>query len=218
MPIASKRQKMVLLIQLLLVSFIRHHKQRVDMRWMIGMVLVLVGAGALAQDNNEQMVVGDLEVVWGDLPYSKGHSVLDVHLRDPLGRRHRLDPEQAKRAAGDLFMMSGKKVGVLMHPSKSARSIWNVEAIVPAQLAENAQHTVAKQAVAQGANVQGTTRWVTLGCKFSDITTEQKSISFFTGQYGTSEEKRTFPTPWRRAWWKMDYNANANLYCFVLAL
>ena len=34
----------------------------------------------------------------------------------------------------------------------------------------------------------------------------------------TSEEKRIFPTPWRRAWWKMDYNANANLDCFVLAL
>ena len=34
----------------------------------------------------------------------------------------------------------------------------------------------------------------------------------------TSEEKRIFPTPWRRAWWKMDYTANANLDCFVLAL
>ena len=34
----------------------------------------------------------------------------------------------------------------------------------------------------------------------------------------TLEEKRIFPTPWRRAWWKMDYNANANLDCFVLAL
>jgi len=43
-----------------------------------------------------------------------------------------------------------------------------------------------RKAVALKAAVTGTTRWITVACKFSDIATEQKPVSFFQGQYGTA--------------------------------
>ncbi len=48
--------------------------------------------------------------------------------------------------------------------------------------------------------VAGTTVWATLLCKFSDIATEQKPLSFFTGQYGNN------PGQLDHYWREVSYN------------
>src|SRR3546814_16047372 len=68
--------------------------------------------------------------------------------------------------------------GVLRQPE--------VEVIVPAdRLWQRAPAVDAAGRVVAGAGVEGSTRWVTLACRFSDIATEQKTREFFR-----SEERR----------------------------
>src|SRR3546814_3752601 len=67
--------------------------------------------------------------------------------------------------------------GVLRQPE--------VEVIIPAdRLWQRAPAVDAAGRVVAGAGVEGSTRWVTLACRFSDIATEQKTREFFTSQYG----------------------------------
>jgi hypothetical protein len=152
---------------------------------------ILLALASFVAPATAQTVYGELEMQWGDpKPVPQGQvrpkPIFQVHLVDQFGRKQALDPAQAQRAAGDLFMMSGKPVAIEFGPSSAkAPRNQNIEAIVPIRLSSKA-HPVSQQAMAQGAAIGGNTRWVTIACKFSDVATEHKPISFFTSQYGTA--------------------------------
>lgn len=154
-------------------------------------LLALATLGLSSFSASAETLYGDIEMQWGDpKPVPTGQyrpkPIFQVNLVDRFGKRRALDPAQAKSAAGDIYMMSGKPVAIELAPvSGRTSNPQKIEAIVPVRLSQKA-HPVSQQAMAQGAPIGGNTRWVTIACKFSDISTEQKNISFFTSQYGTA--------------------------------
>jgi M6 family metalloprotease-like protein len=137
-------------------------------------------------------MIGRLEMVWGDPgPAAKAagdQSVGDtatefrVALVDDTGGRHPLDPDQALRAAEDLYALFGKRVAVSMVPSVAKRGGAGeriIDAIVPvADLSPS-------KAAGVPSKIAGVTAWVTLMCKFSDIATEQRNLNYFQQMYQT---------------------------------
>ena len=132
------------------------------------------------------LLVGRLELVWGDAdpaPKAAGAAPqFRATLVDDAGARHALDPDQALRAAGDLHALFGKRVAVSLAPAaaKRAAAAPVIDALVPVG------DLLPAKAAEVPSKITGTTVWVTLMCKFSDIATEQKTRAFFQGQYGTA--------------------------------
>jgi M6 family metalloprotease-like protein len=162
---------------------------------MAGLALALAGGlsatPALAQ--TETVVQGTLQLQWGDPPRAlPGRSRLAPQLRVFLDQgpqqRHELDATQARRAAGDLYALANRRVAVsLSSPGRVMSSAQAVTAIVPAdRLAPKASVVGTDGRVMAAAPVLGSTRWVTLMCKFSDIATEHKPRDYFHAQYGNA--------------------------------
>ncbi len=134
---------------------------------------------------------GLLHLAWGDPPpVAKGQPRLAPQFRASLlkddGSRIGLDPTQAKLAAGDLYVLANRRVAVAFAPADGAMSsLPAIEALVSAErVAQSAPVHAANARVMAAAPISGTTRWVTLMCKFSDIADEQKDQAFFQSQYG----------------------------------
>lgn len=169
-------------------------------------LLVLFPLQAAPSSGDPAIEVGHLEVTWGDTARGGEHAQVTVAFVDGRGNRRRLDPKQAERAAGDLHALAGKRVGIsLSHPAKSQRQtsrdpVWTVDAIVPAEVTSQ-PHTVSKQAMAAAPKVAGSTPWITLACKFADVTTEPRDMAFFESQYGD------LPTQLGHYWNEVSYGA-----------
>ena len=152
--------------------------------WGLGLVLM---TGALYAQ--AEIVQGQLELQWGDPRGEPGQARQSSRFRATLvtdtGARHALDPAQARRAAGDLYALANRRVAVDFSTIKRSHGMARrIDAIAAAdRLWLDGKRDAAK--LVQKA-VLGNTRWVTIACKFSDIATEQKPLSFFQGQYGTS--------------------------------
>lgn len=144
--------------------------------WILG--LGLLGASLAA--GSQQIVTGRLELRWGDAlrPRAGTAEQFRVTLVTDDGRRVALDPAEARLAADDLYALANKPVGVSLGSAKTT-GLHAVDAIVPATQAS------ALSGLSPSA-VSGTTTWVTLMCKFNDITTEQKPQSFFQAQYANT--------------------------------
>lgn len=158
--------------------------------WAIVATLVL-GIAGTASTHAQTIEQGLLQLEWGDpapaVPGQvKAKPRFNAHLVKDDGSRIALDPAQARKAAGDLYVLANRRVAIAFGaPGKAASSAPTIEAIVPAdRAAQSAPVTAANARVAAAAPVNGVTRWVTLMCKFSDIATEQKALSFFQSQYG----------------------------------
>jgi hypothetical protein len=141
--------------------------------------------------NAQSIEQGLLQLEWGDpAPAAPGkaqaQSRFNAHLVKDDGSRIALDPAQARKAAGDLYVLANRRVAIAFGVSpKGTSSLPPIEAIVPAErLSQSAQVSAVGARVAAAAPVGGVTRWVTLMCKFSDIATEQKALPFFQSQYG----------------------------------
>lgn len=156
--------------------------------------MLLAASGAVAA----QTVVGDLEMQWGDPAAAMGArkasqaaSVaprLNVTLVTANGRIA-LDPAQARRAAGDLPALMGRRVAVeFLHAKSAVRGAATrigIEAIVPADDIDGQRlHPLAGKVDAVPKAVLGSKRWLTLACKFSDIADEQQTPAYFRDQYG----------------------------------
>ncbi|MCR6663249.1 MAG: hypothetical protein NVV60_08910 [Luteimonas sp.] len=167
---------------------------RYVVRGVWGLLLLAVGGVAGAQ-----VVIGDLEMQWGDPGAAMGapgaKSVGDlkprfnVNLVTLRGDRIGLDPEQAFRAAGDLYALSGRRVAVeFAYAKNAARTPANrigIEAIVPADdIDGQREHPLAGRVHAVPKSQLGTKRWMTIACKFSDIADEQRTVAHFRAQYG----------------------------------
>lgn len=136
-------------------------------------------------------VEGRLELVWGDgEPGSGLAEQFLVHVVTDGGHRYRLDPQAAREAAGDLYALAGKPVAVEFAARAATPDGLQVDAIVSAGASESATQPA----------VAGNTVWATLLCKFSDVATEQKPLSFFAGQYGNN------PGQLDHYWREVSYN------------
>lgn len=152
---------------------------------------LVLGIAGTASTHAQTIEQGLLQLEWGDpAPVAPGQakskSRFNARLVKDDGSRIALDPAQARKAAGDLYVLANRRVAIAFGaPGKTASSAPMIEAIVPAdRTAQSAPVTAASARVAAAAPVNGVTRWVTLMCKFSDIGTEQKTQAFFQSQYG----------------------------------
>ena len=152
---------------------------------------LVLGIAGTASTHAQTIEQGLLQLEWGDpAPVAPGQakskSRFNARLVKDDGSRIALDPAQARKAAGDLYVLANRRVAIAFGaPGKTASSAPTIEAIVPAdRTAQSAPVTAASARVAAAAPVNGVTRWVTLMCKFSDIGTEQKTQAFFQSQYG----------------------------------
>jgi M6 family metalloprotease-like protein len=158
----------------------------------------------------DDVLVGRLELVWGDAPPSAGGRDAEKYrflatLVEDNGRRHPLDADRALVAAEDLHQLQGlygRRVAVGLSPvaTKAARSkaaagerselvpdaIVAVDDLVSPGPASRRGVVGKGQIRAKAEAITGTTSWVTLMCKFSDQTSEQKTLSFFQSQYGNA--------------------------------
>ena len=137
------------------------------------------------------VVEGRLELLWGDPAHGRGDAQFHATLVTDAGQRFALDPEQALRAADDLYALASRRVAVDFSPVSKGALPYGIEAIVAAD---------ASKAKAANTKVLGTTVWVTLMCKFSDSATEQKPLSFFQSQYGNT------PGQLDHYWREVSYN------------
>ncbi len=152
------------------------------------LLLAFLACGAA----NAAIVEGNLELQWGDPARgASGEALFRATLVTDDGVRHSLDPAQARQAAGDLHALAGRRVAVEFGQPANGFAP-RVEVIVPAD-------NFKSQTPLQSA-IGGTTTWVTLMCKFSDIPTEQKPLSFFQSQYGNN------PGQLDHYWREVSYN------------
>lgn len=137
-------------------------------------------------------LIGRLELAWGDPgPAAKAAGVVDgefrVTLVDDDGDRHPIDPDEALRAAEDLYALFGKRVAVSTLPAVAKRGGARAAVVVDAPVVDAivpVGDLSPSKAGEIAPKVAGVTVWATLMCKFSDIATEQKAQSFFQSQYG----------------------------------
>ncbi|MEP6907871.1 MAG: hypothetical protein ABI858_07835 [Pseudoxanthomonas sp.] len=157
----------------------------------LGWVLLAGAGGAQAET-----VQGQLQLQWGDprsgvvQPHKPTKFLVTLVADD--GTRYALDPAEARLAAGDLYALANRRVAVAFAaksgsataPAKSSRR--TIEAIVPIDnLSQPYDAAVPLKTGPVAKAIAGTTRWVTVACKFADITAEQKTVEFFRGQYGS---------------------------------
>ena len=168
----------------------RHAISRVSALRAVSKFCAAMALMLLALQAQAQVVQGQLQLQWGDprgdTGGAKPASKLRVALVTDAGERHALDPAQAKVAAGDLYALANRRVAIGFAADPRGPMRGKVEAIVPADdLRQSYDPAVPLKTGAVAKAVTGTTRWVTVACKFSDIATEQKTVEFFRGQYGT---------------------------------
>lgn len=147
------------------------------MKTSLAMVVLLL-AGWLAAPVHAAEVTGRLELRWGDPVRAQagaGERFTATLVADD-GTRYALDPAQARRAAGDLYALANRRVAVEFAVAKGAK-LYRTEVIAPMEGAVGGEPAKA---------VLGTTVWATVMCKFSDIATEQKPLSFFQSQYANT--------------------------------
>ena len=160
--------------------------------------LLMMAAPAM-EARADEIVQGVLQLRWGDAPPAARGTPRAAHFEAWLDagpdRRYRLDAAQARRAAGDLYALANRRVAVAYRaPARvkagaaatvPVQSAPEISAIVAADLAP--ARTMARGDVVGARTVTpltGSTRWVTVMCKFADVPTEQKSRAFFQAQYG----------------------------------
>ncbi|MBD9479147.1 hypothetical protein [Pseudoxanthomonas sp. PXM02] len=162
---------------------------------LVGIACCVVTFDARADD----IVQGVLQLRWGDTPRTHDQRVqvqFEAWLDVGPGLRHRLDVAQARNAAGDLYALSNRRVAVSYATRAKAVSgkAASSSAATPVITAIVAADRVPTRAMAVGtdgrvmasAPMIGSTRWITLMCKFSDVTTEQKPRAYFQSQYGNA--------------------------------
>lgn len=135
----------------------------------------------------QEIVQGMMELRWGDPKGGPGEPARPSRFTATLvtddGRRIRLEPAHAKRAAGDLYALANRRVAIEFAAQQKSTQLREAGLIVPADRLSVAPQDTKR--VTAAAPVTGNTRWVTLMCKFADVPDEQKDVLFFQSQYGT---------------------------------
>ncbi|PZQ27992.1 MAG: hypothetical protein DI562_12245 [Stenotrophomonas acidaminiphila] len=152
--------------------------------------LALAWAAALPTAWAGEIEQGVLLLRWGDArpaaPGQAGHPPrFKAWLDAGPGAHRRLDVAQATRAAGDLYALANRRVAVSHAAAGKRGSRPVIDAIVPVDHeAQRAQVEGDDGRPRLAAPVHGSTRWITLMCRFADMPAEPKSRDFFQSQYG----------------------------------
>ncbi|MBD9481074.1 hypothetical protein [Pseudoxanthomonas sp. PXM02] len=166
----------------------RHGRARVCAASVLLVLFCLLPLQASADEIRQ----GVLQLRWGDAEPGRASRPpqLEVWLDAGPRQRYRLDVDQARRAAGDLYALANRRVAVsyaTRPDGRTGRAAMLIDAIVPAdRLSARAQTRGVDGRATLSLPLQGNTRWITLMCKFGDIDTEQKPLSFFQSQYGNA--------------------------------
>lgn len=142
------------------------------------------------------LLVGRLEMIWGDSEAATADARFEVTLVDDAGKRHPLDPGQALRAAHELHALFGKRVAISTVPVAAKRGGAGgrvIDAIVPIG------DLVPSRAAETQAKVSGVTRWITVGCRFSDVAATPRDRDYFQSIYGNQ------PTQLGHYWDEVSY-------------
>lgn len=142
-------------------------------------VALVAGMGA----TRAETLLGRLELE-GSQP--RGAAPVATLVTD-AGKRYTLDGHQALRAAVDLRALSGRRVAVALTDLDKRLPIAKrrIEAIVPVDdLVSPPRNLVASVA----PKLLGSTPWLTIACKFSDVPAEPRNIRFFNQQYVALDE------------------------------
>ena len=157
-------------------------------RYVVG--LVLACAAALPTAWAGEIEQGVLLLRWGDArPAMPGQATPPPRFKAWLdagpGARRRLDVAQATRAAGDLYALANRRVAVSHAATGKRGSRPVIDAIVPSdRQAQRAPVAGDDGRPRLAAPVHGSTRWITLMCRFADVPAEPRSREFFQSQYG----------------------------------
>jgi M6 family metalloprotease-like protein len=162
----------------------------------VAVVILMVCGVAASPARAGDMMQGVLQITWGDAPRMASGSASsapqpEVWLDAGPGHRYRLDADQARRAAGDLYALANRRVAVSYTLRRSNEragyKALAIDAIVPAdRLSKRALEIGVDGRGVLSVPLQGNTRWITLMCKFADVDAEQKPRAFFQSQYGTA--------------------------------
>ncbi len=140
------------------------------------LVLVLAPRGA-APAGLETTMTGTVTLVWGD-SWRHGAAGPLVYLTDGSGTRVRLVLDDSLvRPYGGLLALADRRVTV--------RGAWGASTDPTGPTLTVAQF-VSVQAPSAPAALTGSQPWVSILCKFSDISTEPNPLSYFQGMYGSS--------------------------------
>ena len=159
---------------------------------------------ARVQAQAETVLSGVLTVAWPDAQpgtdpeRDPGQPVFTLHTDD--GASYRLDARPG--ASSPDFRLSGRRVRAsvvsLVEPAAAAASaavegtprrrhgtavVSSVSPAAPDGVAGAMVDSVLQQVIA----VTGSQRWVTIACKFADVATEPKSLTFFSNMYASSK-------------------------------
>ena len=145
---------------------------------------VVEGAGPVVE------AAGWLSVVWGDGEPGTGYATQRYWLEVDADQsvELRID-DKTLRAAGGALALNRRRVVVRGTPMTSNAASFDADRAAPALLlVESAQleqpgGDASGAGVMAGEAVTGTQRWISILCKFSDVATEPKTLSFFQGMY-----------------------------------
>ncbi len=147
---------------------------------------VAVGAGpavgALAAQPGT--LTGTLVVMWGDGPPGSNIALPPVYvLVDSSGASTNLEISPAlAEAAGGPTALSGQQVVVTVDPVAGATAAGSVVA----QAVQVVPPSGPAPAAAGAAGVTGSQPWISIMCKFSDVSSEPKNLAYFQGMYSSS--------------------------------
>ena len=129
-------------------------------------------------------ISGVFSVLWGDGPQGTGLTDLRYHLTDDLGITYRLLIEPGVLgAAGGMLALNGQRVTVV-----GTTDLPRFPALLPSELTIQVSAVALDEAVRAPAayRVSGSVPWVSILCKFSDVSAEPKTKAYVQGLMGTT--------------------------------
>ncbi len=121
------------------------------------------------------VIVGDPMPVAGE-PMPPIPPIFTLNLAD--GRKLRLLPGAA--GENDLLRLAGQQVSVIL-PAAEAESALAADAAAPGVAVASAM--LAPGAVMLSPEVSGNTKWLTIACKFADVASISRNMSYFRNMY-----------------------------------
>lgn len=167
------------------------------------LTLLLPGLVRLAHAATPAHIVsGRLQLIWGDGPPGSPHqeSRFRASLIDNAGHEIRLEPGAALRAAEDLYALNGQAVAVEIDET-------SLQAAPGAAVISKAIVPLGGPALPVTAlthSVSGSQPWVSILCKFSDVSTEPNPLGYFAAMYANQ------PKALDHYWREVSYN-NINI-------
>lgn len=173
----------------------RHYSRLLSLFLVLILLSFFRGAPALAQEA-EASVSGTFTVIWGDpAPESAVDVPLPVYtITGNNGQSTRLAiTETTLRAVGGIMAINWKQItatGRFAVPVESTASpngrqtLFEVESLhLPAQIPDN---QALPGATAFGAAVNGSQPWISILCKFADVSDEPESLTYFQDMYAST--------------------------------